>query len=300
MRNSNKRLFKTASVGFIAFDILSKDQEATLWGVTSKGLFIKTSSKWLVFLSNEAFRGPLTITLDQVNLSGRLASTGDPIYITSHSLLLPNIDIEIPLKGCEVWQPPLAPTILLDDNERRQKILYIAQKAKSKENGVGFSKFLAPILGSPDTHPAPQFINNFDWVDILQLQSLIRNREAKPLARLLSNILGFGQGLTPSSDDFITGLLLSLNRWKDFLWETDNLRDLNHQVVEAAYDRTTSISANLIECAAFGAADERLINALDWMVTGVVREPKIVDHLLGWGNSSGMDAFIGMFVTLSA
>jgi hypothetical protein len=300
MRNSNQRLFKTTSVGFIAKDILSKDLEATVWGVTSKGIFIITSSKWLVFLSNDVFRGPLTVSLDNANLSGRHASKGDPVYITSHSILLPETDIKIDIKDCKVWRPPRGPTILLDDHERRQKIYHIAKEANSKKDGTGFNKFLPHLLGSTDTQPAPRFNINIEWIDILQLQYLIRNREAVPLARQLSNILGSGEGLTPSADDFIIGLLLSLNRWKDLLWDTDNLRDLNVHVVEAAYQKTTSLSANLIECATYGAADERLINALDWLVTGLAREPEIVAHLLGWGNSSGVDAFIGMAVTLNA
>jgi hypothetical protein len=95
------------------------------------------------------------------------------------------------------------------------------------------------------------------------------------------------------------GILLSLNRWQNPLWPADDLRVLNRQIVEAAYQKTTLISANLIECAALGLADERLIDALDFMMTGEACDRQVISRLLEWGNSSGVDVFAGMAVTLA-
>jgi len=91
-----------------------------------------------------------------------------------------------------------------------------------------------------------------------------------------------------------------LNRWRIPPWKTSDLRTLNFQIVAAAYEKTTTLSANLIECASQGLANERLINALDWLVTGVALEPDIVPHLLEWGHSSGVDTFAGMAIALKA
>jgi hypothetical protein len=65
-------------------------------------------------------------------------------------------------------------------------------------------------------------------------------------------------------------------------------------VVEAAYRDTTTLSANLIECAALGLADERLIQANDYLAVGNFQLPEISSGLLSWGNSSGVDALVGM------
>ena len=74
----------------------------------------------------------------------------------------------------------------------------------------------------------------------------------------------------------------------------DALMAFNQRVVESAYQRTTTISANLIECAANGEADERLINVIDGLVTGTPSRDDCVEGVIGWGNSSGLDALIGM------
>jgi hypothetical protein len=297
MKNS-KRLFKTKSIGSIASEILSKDQDGHVLGVTSKGIYIKTSQKWLVYLSFDPFRGPLTITLAEVNSTLHLVSTGHLVHIASQSIIFPNIDILISTQGSEVWQPTPPPTLLIDDPQRHQRLVSFAKEVMAKKGDVGLGIFLSPLLGLTNIHPAPVLHSNLDWVDIIRLQSYIRKREIAPLAGLLAKFMGSGLGLTPSADDFIIGLLLSLNRWQNLLWNSNNLLDLNLQVVETAYQRTTSLSANLIECATLGQADERLINALDWIVCGEVREKDIISHLLEWGNSSGVDAFVGMVVAL--
>jgi hypothetical protein len=300
MKNSNQRVLKTTSIGVIASEILSKDQDAHVFGKTSKGIFIKTSGKWLIFLSFEEFRGPLTITFDKIDPILGLVSAGDPIQIASQSIFIPALDVTIPIAGGKIWQPPLPAAPALGELERHRQLAECAREILSNKNGEGLGSLIPPVLGFPDAHPAHKTIANFDWAYLQQLQNHIRNREAAPLARQLAAILGSGPGLTPSADDFTVGLLLSLNRWQNLLWTADDLRDLNLAVVEAAYEKTTTLSANLIECATLGLADERLINALDWIVTGIAREPKIVTHLLDWGNSSGVDAFTGMAVALTA
>jgi hypothetical protein len=59
------------------------------------------------------------------------------------------------------------------------------------------------------------------------------------------------------------------------------------------------LSANLIECAASGKADERLIDALDGIMTGSPGPEECATLLLSWGNSSGGDSLAGMALALS-
>jgi hypothetical protein len=300
MKNSNQHVFTTASIGLIASEMLLKDQEAHVFGKISKGIFIKTSAKWLIFLSFEQFRGPLTITFDKIDPILGLVSGGDPIQIASQSIFIPALEVAIPMAGSKVWQPPLPIALPLGELERHEQLVDCARQILSKKNEVGLGSLIPLVLGFANDHPPHKLITNFDWAYIQQLQKYIRNRQAAPLAELLAAVLGSGPGLTPSADDFIVGLLLALNRWQNLLWTAEDLHDLNRKVVEAAYEKTTTLSANLIECATLRLANERLINALDWIVTGVAREPDIISHLLKWGNSSGVDAFTGMAVALMA
>jgi len=106
--------------------------------------------------------------------------------------------------------------------------------------------------------------------------------------------------LTPGGDDLIVGVLLNLNRWKPQSLTKEQLENFNKEIVNQAYQKTTTLSANLIECAAKGLADERLIDALDWIKSDRFDdERKLIDGLLGWGNTSGIQVFIGFLLALN-
>ncbi|HSF82563.1 MAG TPA: DUF2877 domain-containing protein, partial [Anaerolineales bacterium] len=250
--------------------------------------------------SFERFRGPLTITLAEVIPNLRLLSPGQPVQIKSQSLSFPELEFAITFQGGEVWQPGGASALPSNDPERHARLVEAAKEVLQKKNGAGLSHILPPLLGLSEEHHAAGTIGIIDWKFIRELQIYLRKGEAGPSARLLGSLLGAGPGLTPSGDDFIIGCLLSLNRWQNSSWTSGELRGLNGTLVEAAYAKTTSLGANLIECATRGLANERLINALDWLVTGAAREAEIVTSLVDWGNSSGVDAFTGMVVTLVA
>jgi hypothetical protein len=106
--------------------------------------------------------------------------------------------------------------------------------------------------------------------------------------------LGRGPGLTPAGDDLALGFLLALNRWGDLLRPDLPIEPINKALVGAARQRTTTLSASLIECAARGLADERLVAALDGLVTGNLAEDRIVEYLQSWGHTSGAAVMQGM------
>jgi hypothetical protein len=299
MSMSYQYCVKTKSIGSIASEIIAKDQDASVFGVTSKGMYIKTSSKWLVYLSFEAFQGPLTITIAENHSTLQQLSARDPIYISSKSILFPRLDIMIDAGGNNLWQPPSPSSDLANDSACHIRLVCFAREAMLRKSDHGFNPLLSQLLGLTTTNPETIFKQDLGWTDIVQIQKIFRNGDSTSLANMLSSMLGKGQGLTPAADDFIAGLLLSMNRWPIPPWTANQLEDLNHKITNAAYERTTTLSANLIECATLGQADVRLINALDWMVTGVAQEPEIASHLSEWGDTSGVNAFLGMAVMLT-
>ncbi|MBI5348552.1 MAG: DUF2877 domain-containing protein [Chloroflexi bacterium] len=108
------------------------------------------------------------------------------------------------------------------------------------------------------------------------------------LQSLISN-LGLGPGLTPSGDDVVIGFLLTLNRYGHYAH--------NDLFIQESKRRTTTLSANLIECAAQGLADERLIRLIDCIFTGD-KNDRALDEMLGWGESSGFNVLKGMALAI--
>ncbi|MBM3146084.1 MAG: DUF2877 domain-containing protein, partial [Chloroflexi bacterium] len=96
--------------------------------------------------------------------------------------------------------------------------------------------------------------------------------------------------------NFNEQVILNFNEQVLLNFNEQVLLNFNEQVIQAAYAKTTTLSANLIECAAQGLADERLIAALDYLMAGLGDEREMIHGLLDWGSSSGVDALVGMLV----
>jgi len=297
---SNRRYIEAESIGNLAFDSLSVDQEGSVLGLTSRGVFIKTENKWLIFLSLESFRGPLTVNL-AMNADSILPISKDMnLRITARQILFPEADVVISAKNPLVWRPKPPPAPPLPESERQQRLIVSAKQVLAGEKGIGLGALLPRLLSlSNQSHPQTPDISPLQ-ANILHLQREMISSSRLPTSESLISLLGSGSGLTPSGDDFVCGVLLALNRWKDLLINGQDLDRLNQLVVEAAYRKTTTLSANLIECAALGLADERLIEALDWLVISREGEPGPIDEMLDWGSSSGVDVFVGYVIAFSA
>jgi hypothetical protein len=160
------------------------------------------------------------------------------------------------------------------------------------------SSLLPHILGFPNESTGISAEKSL-WQEIQQLQQALHSSQLAWIAPTLGSLLGFGSGLTPSGDDLAIGLMLTLNRWGETLVPGIELQELNHSVVQSAAIKTSALSANLIECAVNGEADERLINALDGIMTGIPDSEACARLLLSWGNSSGGDTLTGIALALS-
>jgi hypothetical protein len=297
---SNRGYFEAESIGNLAFDSLATDQGGSVLGLTSRGIFIKTENKWLNFLSFESFRGPLTINLPMSGDSILPIRREMKLRITARQIVFPDADLVISVQNPVVWkpQPPSGPP--LPESERRQRLISSAKQIIADKMGAGLAAMLPRLLNFSSRSDLPTQDFSALHADILHLQSEMNSSSHLPPSASLISLLGSGSGLTPSGDDLVSGVLLALNRWVDVIFDGQDLDRLNQQVVEAAYRKTTTLSANLIECAALGLADERLIEALDWLVSGREQETTHIDEMLDWGSSSGMDAFVGYVIALAA
>lgn len=300
MHKSEQFLIEAESIGSIALEVLSKDQEALVMSNISGGIFVKSSSRWLIFISFDAFNSPLTITLREAPPLLNSVQVGSTVYYASGQLLVSQVGVNIVTNHGNVWKPAPRQITPAFHADRQNHLSDFVKEIFIHKHGVGFSSLLPWFLElSVDKQPIHKTLLPV-YRNIILLQQYIRDEKLSLVGETLCNFLGFGEGLTPSGDDLVIGLLLSLNRWQDVLLPNADLGIMNHQVVEAAYLKTTTLGGNMIECAALGHGDERLIEAIDFLMSGSLRGDEVMTNLLGWGNSSGVDAFVGMAVVLAA
>ena len=280
-------------IGHCAYDALCQKCTATVLGCTSKGVFLLNDKKRVLFISNEKFCGPLTI-----NLSTELAlqdhvSVGEEVELGESRVDLSQLTIWIE-KSVHIWKPfPIKlPQNGLPKAKERGGIL--AEKFIDSHSGTPFNEFIRAIgEGFADSTASAAKRAEELWELIPS-----GGEGIKDISEKLLGLIGFGQGLTPAGDDFLCGYLLAQHYFAQGLPYKFSQQKLNKKIIAMAFSQTTSLSTNLIQCAARGSADERLLDCLRWMVEGGVCLAEIKEELLSYGSSSGVDAFAGMLAAI--
>ncbi len=235
--------------------------------------------------------GPLTLNYVGDPVIFRNIEIGSTLKCRPDFLEFSEPGISVSTARATVWSPSPPPGKILSRDQRSRylaTIYELIEKAAPDSPIVELFPYLLDRNLEHGTH-APQYLTM-----LRSLQLACETEEEHLIAQPLSAFLGLGKGLTPSGDDFVIGFLLGVNRWAHLLPGKLDVKQLNSRIIEQARSQTTTISLNLIECACAGHADERLILALDGIISGNIAPEVCVNLLAGWGNTSGFDSLTGM------
>jgi hypothetical protein len=297
IKETNLCIIHPKKVGSFIFDTISKSngnpQELKVLFLTSSGVFIRSDDQEIIiFISFGDFCNPFSITLGENKYRFSLLCKEDPVSLYPDCLVFRSIGISLVLRSKERWYPGLAATPLLPMMERQSQAKSMINHLLQIKGTIGFS-CLAPLLIN-GTIPTQTIPNKFSEIIILARKYFLCGDIYK-LITILDAFIGYGTGLTPSGDDFIIGALLTLNRWPMCTSLSLSQREiLNQKLLTLFKTKTTNISTLLASYAVLGLADERLIAAVDTLMSGEPKKEKSASYLVDWGASSGLDTFLGM------
>jgi len=286
-----------AAIGHFAYEILQTETDAKVCGNTSKGLFAVTDKKRILFISGLRFKGPLTININGELCAHQTFASGAHLLLSPNQIRFIQSGLEIRIKPqTQVWTPKILNK--MDFNPaafiNRSKLIECEMNSQLSNNKSGFTSYIHRNL-------AKQGQAQEDHTHIENnLKTALSSKNDAVTFELLSNFLGYGEGLTPSGDDFICGFLLAAHAWKEILFPSFALQKTIREIVELAWKKTSTLSANLIACAASGSADERIIHCLRWLNSGGNSVALITEELLSYGSSSGSDTLAGMLTFIQS
>jgi Protein of unknown function (DUF2877) len=161
----------------------------------------------------------------------------------------------------------------------------------------GFSRLV--IAGRPDVSDRSARAAQPIITDLTRLlPKAMTTGDASPeLVRAATLLVGLGPGLTPSGDDFLGGLFLSLSA----LGQTE-LRDGLWDALAPEMDLlTTGLSGAHVAAAADGLASDQVHKALNAILANDAAElPAHIAILRGIGHCSGCDTLAGIMTGLDA
>ncbi|MDO9545932.1 MAG: DUF2877 domain-containing protein [Pelolinea sp.] len=286
-----------AAIGHGAREILQTETDASVWGDTSKGLFAVTDNKKALFISQQPFKGPLTINVNGNFPWHEKLSHGTHLVLAPDQIRFIQSDLIIKITPqTQVWTPTILNMTGFDLKAfiNRSKLIEdeMISQLSNRKSDLTSSKPGNLAIQDQTQENNPNIENN--------LKSALYSRNEAAVFESLSNSLGYGEGLTPSGDDLICGFLLAAHAWEEILYPDFSFKKTILKIVETARKKTTALSANLIACAASGSADERIINCVKWFNNGGLSAALIMEELLSYGSSSGLDTLAGMLAFIQA
>ena len=287
------------SIGNFAHDLLAQPGIGRVMGVTSRGFFLLTETEQVLFLTADSLPGPINLILTALPETVKAGLMGAEVECSPDTLNFFQNSFQINLKDAKTWQPPELPKKVQFANERNKQIKSIANEILKSERQTTFLPLLKWIV-TPNLQPKPSGHQCTEFIQkMIDVQRSVRENEPTEAGWILESFLGYGPGLTPSGDDFVWGFLAALNRWQAVLCPRFEVRRLNEFILPNAQEKTSFLSATLIECAAHGWADANMLMVLDCLFTGEGSVVDIVEKILAYGSSSGVDAFTGMLAAIN-
>lgn len=276
-------------IGYFAQQVLDRSNGALVSGISSRGIYLQPEADWTLYLSLEKYRGPLTL-----NLEGDLSwlnnvKTGSPVHFSAKEIHFPQNNSLISIKNAILWHPCLESSASKLIPGQVAAVLSLFKKLAAENPFLPLlSKNSIPVMGLPGIKE-----------NILGFENALKSGDLTNIADQLTRLLGLGPGLTPLGDDFILGVLLTLNHRGTSIPKEQHIKDLNPIIIQHALEKTTRLSASLLACAAEGAADERLLKVLDSFYSEREISEGDLRDLLAWGSSSGIAVLAGMILALS-
>lgn len=148
---------------------------------------------------------------------------------------------------------------------------------------------------SLDFGPNEEFMKN----RFLKFIQAYKEENLLELGGSAKNIIGYGIGLTPSMDDFISGIMISRLYLSHYLEkDMEDVYKINQAIIKEMKDRTTVVSEEMLKFTALGEVNEYMkdliISYLGDFPMGEFE--KNLNRIINIGETSGTDMLLGLYV----
>ncbi|NQV98508.1 MAG: DUF2877 domain-containing protein [Rhodospirillales bacterium] len=275
--------------GPCAADVLSGDASGSVVGVFRRCFYVHLDDSYICMGNTDFSDGPINVVTSAPHTTDWQASgltSGAPARLSNHRLRLgPHLTFS--LNRARIWRPArpgIAPV-----SARSLTTLRRFFAASPPVAGLAPQVFGAPVAALPQAEHPLRALSL--WL-AQNLTAHPDHQQEPPVEKLL----GLGPGLTPSGDDFLAGVLITLAA----LGETRARLHLAGAIRTHAPAATNPISAQHLYAATAGlggAAIHDLFAALQ--TDNPDSQRAALKNLVAVGHTSGWDALAGLYRTLN-
>jgi hypothetical protein len=257
---------------------------------------VQTSQGLVCLVPQETGRGPLNINIDSEALAkaGPLTS-GSPVAMGVNSMVFEN-GFCVSLSNAEVYEPTgqfegiaLCPSLIERNVSSAREVTLLSG------HFAGVGELLSAMDGDPGV---ATYLNPFSAValpNVKRLLHAIMVRNSVGAGEATKGLVGLGIGLTPSADDMLSGIMVSLILGSRNGIGADNIGELASRIARVSQGRTSALSHEFLLQAASGRANERLTRLVEAIYTGTPSDVKTATlDVVTIGETSGTDLVVGV------
>jgi hypothetical protein len=182
------RSIPAIAIGSKVHETLENSHILSVLGITSRGVFLVSMTGWVIFLSSEKYRGPLSMNILDADFSFLRAGDQASVENQAHRIALPGNGMVIDYSGAQLWRSGLRKNI--SDIEMKRAI----------ERLLGLDDPLVSTIINRETECRSE--NQALEDELLTLTEALRREELEAAAKISKGALGKGSGLTPEGDDW--------------------------------------------------------------------------------------------------
>ncbi|MFB3169190.1 DUF2877 domain-containing protein [Neobacillus sp. 179-C4.2 HS] len=234
--------------------------------------------------------GPNTLIIDVDNMKSINIVVDDRVRVENNLLYIRD-RLTISIEKVNIWESIL-PSYTPNVEILKQNVMKVKEYINIHGVGGGIKKNFIP------QNPFEAEVSNMlEKRTLLLFNELINDRISSALPHAVS-LVGLGPGLTPSGDDFLTGLFTIFNMKNSPFYP---YRSFCEDVLKKARTLTNDISYMTLKKAASGKVRESIISLLNAILVEDDQDLILsLNKLLNIGSSSGTDIAYGIVFGMEA
>lgn len=271
---------------------------------------IETNNKFITLLNKDKGMAPMSAVVDngeEINFRGLGIKQNVSFKLNVNGIMCHERNLYIELQNAQRWYPgviikPIG--LLKKDILENIKTIETVLNTHGKLYGIGP---LINILGNEfqelKVMQLPIYFtdNNFEFIKY-RFENFIRaalKGDVENIAERAESIIGFGVGLTPSIDDFISGLMISFIYLGSYYnLNISNIYEFNKELIKKGLNKTTKVSSEMLKHASIGETNEAVRELMQSILYETDQE-KIIKALIktiSFGETSGSDTVLGIYI----
>jgi hypothetical protein len=291
-----------SSVGCTACLRLGEGEEGTVHGVFDSAINVFFAGGLVCLVPEFVQDGPLSVTLRVLVGSSKLpclgVRDGDKLKVHDSRLELGDRRL-VSFGSARIYSPRqkfASPMLANDEIEANLEV--VRKTALLFGNTAGLGELLA-LFGPKVARTGGRALNIFASAAvgrIIRLEQAFRSENKKALKDAIRDFIGLGPGLTPSSDDVLSGLVLLCVLYAQNIRGVQRANRLLAQAIaEEARGRTTLVSEEFLRQAALGNGNKPVMRQCEALLTGRQELAELeTKRVLAIGETSGTDITLGI------